>query len=166
MRIAGLTQDSTVDGPGLRFTTFVQGCKLHCKGCHNPGTWDMDGGIEMSTGEVIAEMRRNPLTDGLTLSGGEPFLQAGGCAEIAKAAREDGLNVWAYTGFKFEDLLALAETDADVMALLELIDVLVDGRFNIKKRTFERLWRGSRNQRLIDVQESLKAGTAVALPQN
>ena len=163
MKIAGLVQDSIVDGPGFRFVVFTQGCELRCEGCHNPATLDIDGGTEVSVDEIVAEMRKNPLTDGLTLSGGEPFLQMGECAKLAAAARESGLNVWVFTGFTFEELIAKASHETEVLSLLGLTDVLVDGAFILAERTLSLRWRGSRNQRIIDVPKSLKAGKAVML---
>ena len=163
MRIAGIVQDSIVDGPGFRFTVFTQGCAQRCEGCHNPQSWDLCGGSEKPVDEIIALMRRNPLTDGLTISGGEPFLQAAQCAEIAKAAHENGLNVWVYTGLNFEELVAKARNDADIKSLLETVDVLVDGAFILAERSLSLKWRGSRNQRVIDVPKSLACGIAVEL---
>ncbi|MDR0490618.1 MAG: anaerobic ribonucleoside-triphosphate reductase activating protein [Oscillospiraceae bacterium] len=156
MRIAGTVQDSIVDGPGFRFAVFAQGCELCCEGCHNPGTWDIGGGEEAGADELIAEMLSNPMTDGLTLSGGEPFLQAGECVALAGAARGNGLNVWVFTGFSFEELLSRAEDEPAVRELLELTDVLVDGPFKLAERTLSLKWRGSRNQRIIDVPKSLE----------
>jgi anaerobic ribonucleoside-triphosphate reductase activating protein len=162
MRIAGTVQDSIVDGPGLRFTVFAQGCPHDCDGCQNPDTHDPSGGAERAAEDIIAEMLKNPLTDGLTLSGGEPFAQARACAAIARAAQEAGLNVWTYTGYTFEELLDMAARDRGVAELLELTDVLVDGPFILAERTLDLRWRGSRNQRLIDVSASLKTGEATA----
>lgn len=159
MRIADITQDSIVDGPGLRFTLFTQGCPHHCKGCHNPATHDPEGGKEMAVEDVIAAMLRNPLTDGLTLSGGEPFMQSADCARIAAAAKEKGLNVWAYSGWTFEELLA--DERPGVRELLSLCDVLVDGPFILSQRSLTLKWRGSTNQRVLDVPKSLAAGKAV-----
>ena len=161
MRVAGLIHDSIVDGPGLRFVVFTQGCEFHCEGCHNPDAWDIDGGTEVQVGEVIAQLRSNPLTDGLTLSGGEPFLQAADCAQLAAAARVDGLNVWVFTGYTFDELLERASSEPDVLRLLLLTDVLVDGRFVLAERSLSLKWRGSKNQRLLDVEKSLAAGLAV-----
>jgi anaerobic ribonucleoside-triphosphate reductase activating protein len=158
VRVAGTVQDSIVDGPGLRFTVFTQGCPHRCEGCHNPATHDPSGGTERAVNDIIAEMLANPLTDGLTLSGGEPFAQARECAAIAEAARRRGLSVWTYTGYTFEDLIKAG--DADTRRLLELTDTLVDGRFILSERTLEYPFRGSRNQRLIDVPRSLCDGTA------
>ncbi|MBR2929137.1 MAG: anaerobic ribonucleoside-triphosphate reductase activating protein [Oscillospiraceae bacterium] len=160
MRIAGLTQDSIVDGPGFRFTVFVQGCTHHCEGCHNPQTHDPAGGREMTTDEIIREMRSNPLTDGLTLSGGEPFDQSEDCLTLALAAKESGLNVWSYSGYLFEQLLA----DEKKSQLLKELDVLVDGPFVLSQRSLALAWRGSRNQRVIDVPKSLAAGEVVLVP--
>ena len=159
MRIYGLVQDSIVDGPGWRFTCFVQGCPHHCPGCHNPDSHAFDGGTEMTCDEVIRKMLSNPLTDGLTLSGGEPFAQAADCLTIAKAAHEYGLNVWSFSGWTFDHLLSNG-TD-EQKALLRELDVLVDGPFLLEQRSLTLAWRGSKNQRVIDVQASLAAGEVV-----
>lgn len=161
MRIAGTVQDSIVDGPGFRFTLFTQGCPHGCEGCHNPQTHDFSGGKEMTVEEIIDELLSNPLTDGITLSGGEPFCQASDCAIIAKAARDNKLNVWAYSGYTFEELYEMSRDDDGIAQLLSLTDVLVDGPFVLAEKTYNAAWRGSRNQRLINVPESLKAGKAV-----
>lgn len=162
MRIAGIVNDSIVDGPGIRLTVFTQGCPHHCPGCHNPQTFDFDGGTEVDVDALIAKLRKNPLLDGLTLSGGEPFAQPEPCALLARAARALGLNVWGYSGYTFENLL-LRGTDAQ-RALLRELDVLVDGPFIMAKRSLDHPFRGSTNQRLIDVPASLAAGKAVELP--
>jgi len=164
MRIAGTVQDSIVDGPGLRFVVFTQGCPHRCPGCHNPQTHDFEGGKEVDAQEIIRAMLSNPLTDGVTFSGGEPFCQSGACAEIARAAKEKGLNVWAYSGWTFEELFAME--DPDVRRFLSLVDVLVDGPFILEQRSLNIKWRGSRNQRLIDVPKSLKAGRAIKLNED
>lgn len=161
MRIAGMVQDSIVDGPGLRFAVFTQGCPHLCPGCHNPGTHSFTGGTELSVDEVCDQMLKNPLTDGLTLSGGEPFSQAGDCARLAAAAKKAGLNVWIYTGWTFEELLDGPEPGFN--DLLQNTDVLVDGRFEISQRTLSLPWRGSLNQRIIDVRASLEQRGAVQL---
>lgn len=149
IRIAGITEDSIVDGPGLRLTVFVQGCPHHCPGCHNPETHDPDGGKLMDTAEIIAKMDANPLLDGITLSGGEPFMQTGACAELAKAAHDRGLNVWCYTGYTIEAIMG--GRDNGKRGLLQHIDVLVDGPYIDSQRTLELPWRGSKNQRVINV---------------
>ncbi len=162
MRIFGLVQDSIVDGPGFRFSCFVQGCPHHCPGCHNPDSHDFDGGQEMTVEEVAQQLLSNPLTDGLTLSGGEPFAQAAACLELAKIAHSHGLNVWSYSGWTFEHLRDHG-TD-EQKALLRELDVLVDGPFLLAERTLALPWRGSRNQRLIDVPASLSAGETILRP--
>lgn len=153
MRIYGLVQDSIVDGVGLRFVCFVQGCPHHCAGCHNPDSHDPNGGTEMTVEDVIEQMLSNPLTDGLTLSGGEPFEQAEDCLTIARAAHEHGLNVWCYTGWTYEHLLK--HGTGDQIALLAEIDVLVDGRYIQEKRSLSLEWRGSSNQRIIKMQRRM-----------
>lgn len=147
MRIHRMIQDSIVDGPGLRFVVFVQGCLHRCAACHNPETHDVRGGQEIAAEDVIADMLRNPLTDGVTLSGGEPFAQAEDCAKIARAAREAGLNVWCYTGYTLEQLREMPETEI----LLCELDVLVDGPFIAAQKNLNLTWRGSENQRVIQM---------------
>jgi len=163
MRIAGLIQDSVVDGPGLRFVVFTQGCDIGCKGCHNSEAINITGGTEMHVSEIISEMLSNPLTDGLTLSGGEPFMQGADCSQLAKAAREHGLNVWIFTGNIFEELVERAKREKGIKALLEYADVIVDGPFEVERRSLSLKWRGSKNQRVIDVQKSIAMGNTVEL---
>ena len=159
MRIANTVNDSIVDGFGLRFTVFTQGCPHHCPGCHNPDTHDPAGGREVSLEELTAQLGKNPLLNGLTLSGGEPFAQAAACAELARQAHAMGLTVWTYSGYLFEHLRD--KGDPDWTALLEATDVLVDGPFLQGEKSYELRFRGSRNQRLIDVPASLAQGTTV-----
>ena len=156
IRVNGIVQDSIVDGPGLRLAVFVQGCSHRCPGCHNPETHDPLGGAVRDTEEVIRLMDANPLLDGLTLSGGEPFEQAAACLVLARAARERGLNVWAYSGYTLEALQR--KGDADIDGLLGLCDVLVDGPFVLAQRSLELDFRGSANQRLIDLNATREAG--------
>ena len=156
IRLAGLEPESIVDGPGYRFTVFVQGCPHNCPGCHNPQTHDFSGGHLADTDDVIAHLGKNPLVRGLTLSGGEPMMQPEPLYLIAKAAKEKGMNVWCYTGFTLDALLK--ENDPARMALLHGIDVLVDGRFVQEQKSLSLLYRGSSNQRLIDVPKTLATG--------
>lgn len=155
LRIAGTVNDSIVDGPGLRFTVFVQGCPHHCPGCHNPETHDPNGGYETDTEKLITQMKKNPLLSGLTLSGGEPMEQPEACLELAKAAHSMGLNVWCYTGYTWEELIK--ERSQNRMNLLEEVDKLVDGPFVLNQRSLELDFRGSKNQRIIDVKEALSS---------
>ena len=158
IRIAALVNDSIVDGPGLRYAVYTQGCTHHCKGCHNPQTHDPKGGRETDTGIIWREIEENPLLSGITFSGGDPLLQPLPLAELAEKAHEKGLSVWCYTGWTWESLMR--KSDPDMMTLLKNVDVLVDGPFVLDQRTLDLPFRGSKNQRLIDVAESLRSGTA------
>lgn len=155
MRIYGLVNDSIVDGPGLRFSVFTQGCPHACEGCHNPDSHDFDKGTLYDTADIIAKIKANPLLDGVTLTGGEPFAQSAACLEIARAAHEMGLNVWAYSGYTYEALLNHAPD------LLQEVDVLVDGPFILSERSLSLKYRGSRNQRLIDIKKTRHAGQII-----
>lgn len=157
LTLAGLTRESTVDGPGVRLALFMQGCPHHCKGCHNPDTWDREGGeiwTVKSTLDLIAK-KLTPLHQGITISGGEPFMQPDALLALVKGIREKfpQLNIWCYSGYLFEDLV-----DSPVLPYL---DVLVDGPFIDDEREMDLSFRGSRNQRLIDVASSLKMGKAI-----
>lgn len=158
VRVAALVNDSIVDGPGLRYAVYTQGCPHHCEGCHNPQTHDVNGGTETDTDSIWREINENPLLSGITFSGGDPLLQPLPLAELAEKAQEAGLNVWCYTGWTWEDLMQRA--DSDIMKLLKSVDVLVDGPFMIEQRTLDLPFRGSKNQRLINVPESFVSGTA------
>lgn len=157
LKVAELVNDSIVDGPGFRFTVFTQGCPHGCEGCHNPQTHDPAGGYEVAVSEIVEKIKDNPLLDGITLSGGEPFLQAGELTPLAEAVQALGMNVIAYSGFTFEELLMRE----DAAALLGHVDILIDGRFLLSQRSLELRFRGSQNQRIIDVPQSLATGTVV-----
>ena len=151
-----LLTDSIVDGEGLRAVLWTQGCSHNCKGCHNPETHSFEKGVLVDVEDVKSFIKELVLQDGITLSGGDPFFQPEAIKEIAKFAKELGLTVWAYTGFTFEELIKYDKTkDA-----LKYIDVLVDGKFEIENRTLSLKFRGSTNQRIIDVKRSLKDNTA------
>ena len=159
MRIAGTVSESIVDGPGLRLTVFTQGCPHRCPGCHNPQTHDPAGGREETTTALLARYTADPLLDGLTISGGEPMEQAAECAALAEAVHALGGNVWVYTGWRYEALVQ--ESDPARLRLLAAADVLVDGPYVEAERSLELRWRGSRNQRLIDLnatQAAIRAG--------
>ena len=138
-----LVTDSIVDGVGLRTTIFVQGCKRGCPGCHNPQTWDVSGGFESDSEKIIAQLKKVKMQDGITLSGGEPFLQAAPLVEIAKFAHTVGWNVWTFTGYCFEELQQGEKAWRD---LLKQIDILVDGPFVLAKRSVDLFFKGSTNQ--------------------
>ena len=156
MRIAGIVQESIVDGPGLRMTVFTQGCPHRCPDCHNPDSHDENGGQEMSVEEIIAQLDQSPLTCGLTLSGGDPMMQPEDCRKLAEAAHERGWDVWTYTGYIWEALWQ--EGNPERLALLRESDVLVDGPYMAAQSSYAAYFRGSTNQRLIDVKRSLAAG--------
>ena len=156
IRISGIESASIVDGEGIRYVIFTQGCPHHCLGCHNPQTHSFDSGKFVFIEDILDDIsKRKDWIDGITLSGGEPFCQIYQCALIAKKVHEMGLSVWCYSGYLFEDLY---ERGID---LLEHIDVLVDGPFVQAERSLELDFRGSRNQRVIDIPESLKKGIAI-----
>jgi len=163
LRIAGFNAESVVDGPGLRFVIYAQGCPHRCPGCHNPETWDAQGGHEVTLDDLWARVEKNPLLRGITFSGGEPFMQARVCAILAARARAAGLDVVTYTGYTWEQLLVMAEDDPDVRALLTLSDYLIDGPYLAAQRSLSLPFRGSRNQRIIDVASSRAAGRVVEL---
>lgn len=156
IRLAGVEPESIVDGPGYRFAVFTQGCLHGCPGCHNPQTHDVCGGYLADTGEIAARLCDNPLVRGVTLSGGEPMMQAAALCEIARAAHEKGLDVWCYTGYTLEALLE--EGREDRLRLLRLVDVLVDGPYIARERSLDIAYRGSKNQRLIDMPRTLREG--------
>ena len=154
--------DSIVDGPGLRMVIWTQGCKHNCKGCHNPQTHSLTKGYEVDTKEIINKMASLKLQQGITLSGGEPFLQPAPLVEIAKEAKNMNLDVWSYTGFKFEELIDRKNPlYFENVELLKYIDVIVDGPFIEEQRNLMLKFKGSENQRTIDVQKSLEAGYVI-----
>lgn len=160
LRLAGLARQSIVDGPGLRMTVFAQGCPHHCPGCHNPESHSFCGGHVHSVEDLLAQYDRNPLLAGVTLSGGEPFTQAGAMAALAAGVRDRGGNVWCYSGYTLEELRSRSRFDPDVAELCGLIDVLVDGRFELRQRSLSLWFRGSANQRILDMRRSLASGPA------
>lgn len=160
LRIAGTVNDSITDGPGLRYAVFVQGCPHNCKGCHNPQTHDFAGGKEVDIKQLLDEGLQNPLLCGVTFSGGEPMCQARALAELARLFRENGVDdIACYTGYLVEDLLAGKVDGAD--ELMKELDVLVDGPFVQTQRCYDAKFKGSSNQRVIDVQATLMEGKPV-----
>lgn len=158
LRLASpLQQDSIVDGPGIRMVLWTQGCPHQCPGCHNPRTHDEQAGTLYEIEDLIQELQNAPLQTGLTLSGGEPFLQAAALVPIVQAAKAKHLNVWAYSGYTIEQLM----DQEDAHRLLELIDVLVDGKFIEAEKDYRLKFKGSKNQRIIDVPESLRQNKIV-----
>ena len=156
--LSGIVSDSIVDGPGIRTTIFCQGCPHHCKGCHNPETWEFGCGTQVPVEDLVDVVRSNPLCRGVTFSGGEPFAQAAGFAKLARLLKEKGYEVASYSGFTFEALMNGSE---DQKELLRSIDILIDGPFVLTEKSLEVPFRGSRNQRILDAKKSLAAGKAV-----
>jgi anaerobic ribonucleoside-triphosphate reductase activating protein len=164
IRLSGIAYESLVNGPGMRRVFFAQGCKHNCKGCFNPMTHDFNGGELRDMDELLREVRENPMLKGVTFSGGDPWEQAEKFAYMAKEIKKMGLNVWSYTGYTFEYIREHMEERKGWKELLENIDVLVDGPFQEDKKQDGLRFRGSSNQRIIDVKESLRVGEAVVIP--
>ena len=158
LNLSGIVSDSIVDGPGIRTTVFSQGCPHHCPGCHNPETWAFGCGTDISEEAVVEIVRSNPLCRGVTFSGGEPFAQPEAFTRLAHLLKEKGCEVASYSGYTFEELLEGTQAQK---ALLSAIDILIDGRFLLAEKSLEIPFRGSRNQRILDVKKSLAAGRAV-----
>ncbi|MDR1899016.1 MAG: radical SAM protein [Treponema sp.] len=157
--IGGIEPESIVDGPGFRYAVFVQGCFFRCPGCHNPRLQPLAGGRPVPVGELVAAIKANPLLAGLTLSGGDPFTQPIPCAALAEAVKALGLSVMIYTGYLWEDLLAA--NNPEWLRLIKAADILVDGPFIQAQKDIGLRFRGSANQRLINVPRSLEEGKVV-----
>ncbi len=151
LRLFGTASDSIVDGPGLRFVIFVQGCPHACPGCHNPESHDPTGGTPSSTNELWKKIAARPEISGVTFSGGEPFTHAEALAEIGRAVRELGKTVMTYSGYTYERLLEMAKEDRHIHDLLTVTNYLVDGPFVMAQRDITLKYRGSRNQRILDI---------------
>ena len=153
IRIAGIVRESIVDGYGLRFVVFSQGCPHRCEGCHNPETHDFSGGYDCDIEKILDAIGENPMLDGVTFSGGEPFCQDEGFYELAKGIREryPHLNILAYSGWRYEQLIAMSQMRYRTKELLDMCDYLIDGRYEQDKRDLTLPFRGSRNQRIIDL---------------
>ena len=161
IRVLDIIEDTMVDGPGFRTSIYCAGCRHKCPGCHNPQSWDFNGGRWMSTDELMKIIVADPFAN-VTFTGGDPMYQCDGFAELARAIHQQtNKDIWCYTGFSFESLITRAQRE-----LLELLDVLVDGPFIEKLRDPDLLFRGSSNQRLIDVQKTLFAGEVILWQPN
>ena len=155
IRIAGIIRESIVDGAGLRFVVFTQGCTHNCKGCHNPQTHDPDGGYEIEVERILKEFYKNPLLKGITISGGEPFLQAKALIPLVKEIKKSK-DVVIYTGYTIEKLQSMSDPVID--ELLSYCDILIDGRFIQSEKDLTLTFRGSRNQRIIDMNKTRQTG--------
>ncbi len=160
LKIAGIVEESIVDGPGIRFVIFTQGCPHKCKGCHNPQTHDFNGGKNIDIDEIVSKINENPLLKGITLSGGEPFMQAKQLSNLVDKV-DKKLDIITYTGYKYEELLEKANEENSFMQLLSRTDILIDGRFELESKKENLKYRGSSNQRAIDVKKSLKSGKII-----
>jgi len=151
IRLAGIVPESVVDGPGIRFVIFTQGCPHQCLDCQNPDTHDFLGGQIQQAEQVFARYRNHSYVKGITISGGEPFCQAQACAYLAKLVKEAGGDVVVYTGYTFEQLKKMGESQPAVTEFLDSIDLLIDGPYDREKRDLGLAFRGSSNQRIINV---------------
>lgn len=161
VKIAGYIKESIVDGPGIRYVVFAQGCGHDCPQCHNPNTHDFNGGYEVEVKDLLEDIHKRKYIDGVTLSGGDPFYQSREFAYIAKELKESNINVMAYTGFLYEDILR----SSNMKCLLDNIDILMDGPFKVEEKTLKMPFRGSKNQRMINVKESLVKKQIVLLDE-
>ena len=162
LTIAGVVKESIVDGPGIRYTVFTQGCPHHCPGCHNPQTWAFVGGQEITPQTLFEDFQKDPILKGITFSGGEPFCQPEPLTELAMLVHGEGKDVTIFTGFTYEQLLE--KNDPAVNALMDQCDLLIDGPFVLEQRNLELRFRGSENQRLIDMRKAREQGQVVLLP--
>lgn len=163
LTIAGVIKESIVDGPGIRYTVFTQGCPHHCPGCHNPQTWAFEGGQPTTPQALFEDFQKDPILKGITFSGGEPFCQAEALAELAQLVHSVGKDVVCYTGWTYEQLLE--KHDPAVDALLAQVDLLIDGPFVLEQRNLELRFRGSENQRLIDMRKTREQGCVVLVEE-
>lgn len=159
LRISGIAEESIVDGKGLRYTIFTQGCPHRCKGCHNPATHDFTGGTEATIFSLYQDICKNPLLSGVTFSGGEPFCQPAPLAKLAKMLHQKGFNIITYTGYTLEQLLSMQ--NPDIKDLLLQTDILIDGKFELAQKDLSLSFRGSKNQRILDVKQSLTLGEPI-----
>lgn len=157
---SNLQFDSITDGIGLRCVIWTQGCKHNCLGCHNPQTHDFTGGKQVDIQELLSSIFKHPYLDGVTFSGGEPFEQSECLSIIAQEIKKTHLNLWCYTGYLFEDLIQ----NPQARHLLQYIDVLVDGPFIMSQRSLSNKFKGSTNQRILDVKKSLEQNCVVLYP--
>mgnify|MGYP000945821179 CR=1 FL=1 len=163
IRIAGIVEESIVDGPGIRMAIFVQGCPHHCPGCHNPETHDLNGGRIINFYDILNILDKNPLISGVTYTGGEPFIHAEKLYKLGLEIKKRNKSIIVYSGYKFEELLELAEKNQDIKNLLNICDILIDGRFEEDKKSLLLKFRGSSNQRIIDLKRSLSENKVVEI---
>ena len=158
IRLAGIECDSVTDGPGIRLVLFLQGCPHQCCGCHNPDTWDYSGGRGYSFTDIHRLIQAYYYSAGVTFSGGEPFLQARALARLGKQIKEAGYTIVTYSGYRFEELVAGRSTQDGWGELLQVTDILIDGPYVEARKSVSLPFRGSDNQRLISVPQTLDSG--------
>ena len=163
LAIPTIQSDSIVDGEGIRSVIWFQGCGHACPECHNPETWDFNAGELVSIEDIKKQIDELEFQQGVTFSGGDPMYQIDALIELSKYVKEKGMNVWVYTGFTYDELEKMAEKDDRYSKMYDYIDVLVDGPFKIDLKSFECAFRGSTNQRLIDVKKTKKANKVITL---
>ena len=163
LRIAGIIKESIVDGPGIRLVVFSQGCKHNCKGCHNPETHSFTGGRLIDIKDILKMVKDNPLLDGVTFSGGEPLEQAENVAVLGERIKEMGLNVITYTGYTCEKIIESFNDRPGWERLMKCTDILIDGPFEIDKKSLMLKFRGSSNQRIIDMKASILCGKPIVI---
>lgn len=161
IRLSGIVKESIVDGPGIRYVLFTQGCPHKCIGCHNPQTHDLNCGNLTSIDEIANDISKNPLLKGITISGGEPFMQANQISKLISKLDNTKLDVIVYTGYKFEYLLNNSNEYNGFSSLLNNCNVLIDGKFDINLKSDILPYRGSTNQRSINCKESLVTNNTV-----
>lgn len=160
-----IQKDSIVDGEGLRTVIWFQGCPHHCPGCHNPESWNFKTGEKVSLTKLKEEIDNLEIQDGITFSGGEPMSQPEVLFELTKYAKEKKFNIWIYSGFTFDQLIEKSETEPIYLEILKNIDVLVDGKFILEDKSLDLQFKGSANQRIIDVKKSLKNNEPFLIPK-
>ncbi len=163
IRIAGIKRDSLIDGPGICFVIFMQGCLKNCFRCHNPDARPLEGGIEITLDEIYGDIISSKGIDAVVFSGGEPFLQAASLSSLGEKIRKEGLSVITYTGYTFEYLFHESSVNKDYRNLLEVTDILIDGEYYEKERDLTLAFRGSKNQRIIDVNITMQRKGAVVI---
>ena len=163
INLAGFINDSIVDGPNIRSVVFVQGCSNHCPHCHNPETWSFEKKNLVNWEDIYAKIKSEPIIKDVTFSGGEPFENYNDLLPLAKQLKKDGYNLCSFSGFTYEELLKKSIEDNNLREFISLLDILIDGKFIYEKRDLTLKYRGSSNQRIIDVQKSLNQNTVITI---
>lgn len=157
VNVAGIVRESIVDGPGFRFVIFCQGCPHGCKACHNPDTHAFKENKLIGVDELFKSIMKPRLGKGVTFSGGEPFCQAAPFAKLGEKLKAAGIDILIFTGYEYEELIKMAKYNESIMRLIKTADYIVDGRYKEELRDLSLKFRGSSNQRIIDVKKTLEA---------